>query len=179
MNDTSMVLTVMLMASIVMMLFAYDKLKQLSETLAMIGRKLLTGELVIKRYDDDYQELDSPTSGLSLPGGEVSMRIIYRNVVVPAGRADQNITKTRVYTQVDGSDVPQIQEIAGNGGTVDIIVPEKASGQCWFTYVDGSENANESPRSPVTRFELANDQTPPDAPEGGLALPLGDSIPDV
>lgn len=121
---------------------------------------------------------DRPTQKLNLSEGDSVMRIVYRDVVVPANpKLEQNTVETRVYVQVDGEDA-SMTPITGNGGKLDITVPEGSSGNVWYTYVDGSTKRNESDPSPKTPFVNADDQTPPDAPAGGLTLPKGDSIPD-
>jgi hypothetical protein len=102
--------------------------------------------------------------------------IIFRNVDVPASpHTNEGIEKTRVVTTVDGETADRVQDIAGNGGKVDIVVPLGSSGGVTYGYVDAVGNVA---FAPVTRFENAQDKTAPTAPEGGLVLPPGDSLPE-
>lgn len=106
-----------------------------------------------------------------LSAGETVVMIKYP-VTVPAG-TQADIAKTRVTTTVDGSD-PSTVEISGNGGSIDITVPDGSSGSVVAQYIDRAGNA--SANSPEARFENASDTTPPDAPAGAPTLGAGESV---
>lgn len=115
----------------------------------------------------------SPPVFVSLSKGD-SVTMIKFIVTVPPG-AQSDIVKTRVTSQVDGQPAT-LHDLDGNGGSLDLVVPEGSSGVVLAQYIDKA--GNESKKSPEARWENASDQTPPEAPAGAPQLSLGESAPD-
>lgn len=105
-------------------------------------------------------------------GAGESVLMIKFPVTVAAG-SDADIDKTVLTYSEDGL-TATVLEVAGNGGSFDIIVADGSSGDVFSHYVDKAGNA--SPASPTARFENASDTTPPAAPAGAPVIGAGQTV---
>lgn len=111
----------------------------------------------------------APTKPILFPG-DAYMAIKFP-VSVPPGAPD--VVKTSVTFTVEGQPSTTV-DIAGNGGSTDIVVPEGSNGVVSAKYFAAA--GNPSLPSPEATWTNASDTTPPAAPQGAPVLGAGDTV---